>query len=354
MTIARASAARARVGKKSVAFHSRPGILSTFALGGPMEGEGPLGKDLDAVMPDRFYGERCWEQTESKMLLDAIRHCIAKAGASEQDIDLLFTGDLLAQSIASSFAVRELAVPHMGLFSACASFAEGLILAAMALEGGFAQAAVVGVSSHHDAAERQFRFPTELGVQRPPTAQWTATLAAAVLLGVVGETPFSDGKPPIRLAGATIGEVFDFGVKDPYDMGTAMAPAAVDTLATHFSDFNLRPEEYDLIITGDLGAVGHAIAADLLESKGYAVRDRFADCGLLLYDRDRQDVHAGGSGTGCSAGVFCAYIAKAMRQGRLRRVLFAPTGCLHSPVSYKQGEAIPAICHAVAFEIDGV
>lgn len=351
--IAHRVAARCRVGKKSLVFPSRPGVLSSFTIAGPMEGEGPLGRELDAVMPDTFYGEKCWEQTESKMLLEAIRNCIARAGAAEKQIDLLFTGDLLAQTIASSFAARDLAIPHLGIFSACATFAEGLILAAMALEGGFAGAAVVGVSSHHDSAERQFRFPTELGVQRPPTAQWTATLAAAVLVGLVGETPFSDGATPIRLTGATMGEVIDLGVKDPYDMGTAMAPAAVETLATHFADFHVRPDHYDLIITGDLGAVGHAIAADLLESKGYALRGRFADCGLLLYDRQRQDVHAGGSGAGCSAGVFCAYIAKEMRKGRLRRVLFAPTGCLHSPVSYKQGEAIPAICHAVALEIDG-
>lgn len=352
MTTASATAARSRVGKKSVIFPSRPGILSSFTLGGPMEGKGPLGQDLDAVMPDTFYGEKCWEQTESKMLLDAIRNCIANAGAEEKDVDFLLTGDLLAQTIASSFAVRDLPIPHIGLFAACATFAEGLILAAMALEGGFATSVVVGVSSHHDSAERQFRFPTELGVQRPPTAQWTATLSAAVLLGLVGETPFSDGKAPIRLARATLGEVIDIGIKDPYDMGTAMAPAAVDTLSTHFADFQLSPDEYDLIITGDLGAIGHAIATDLLESKGYALRERFADCGLLLYDRERQDVHAGGSGTGCSAGVFCAHIAKEMRQGRYRRVLFAPTGSLHSPTSYKQGEAIPAICHAVALEID--
>ena len=189
----------------------------------------------------------------------------------------MLTGDLLSQCIGGSFAARELAIPHLGIYSACASFGEGLILAAMALEGGFASHAVVAVSSHHDSAERQFRFPTELGVQRPPTAQWTATLAAAVLLGYP-TSPYARPGPRVRLTGATIGEVIDIGIKDPYDMGTAMAPAACDTLATHFKDFGISPSHYDTIITGDLGAVGRVeIAVDLLESKGLAVRNRFED-----------------------------------------------------------------------------
>lgn len=345
----RAIHAKHRVGRRSLVFPGRPSVLSTFTVAGPMEGQGPLGRAFDTVIPDTFYGERCWEQTESKMLREAIVHCIQAAGAAESDVDVLFTGDLLAQCIAGSYAARDLTVPHFGLYSACASFAEGLIAASAFLEGGFAAHAVVAVSSHHDAAERQFRFPTELGVQRPPTAQWTATLAAAVMLGYPG-SPFAGGAGRVRITGATLGEVIDVGVKDPYDMGTAMAPAAVDTLATHFKDFGVPPSYYDVIVTGDLGAVGQRIAADLLESKGLAVKDRFQDCGLLLYDRARQDVHAGGSGAACSAGVFCAHFYRGMMNGSWRRILFAPTGALHSPVSSKQGEAIPAICHAVALE----
>lgn len=349
------ASAPGRVGAKSFTFAGRPGILSTFTVAGPMEGAGPLGAQFDTVMPDTFYGERCWEQTESKMLGEALRYCIARAQRSEQDIDLLITGDLLNQCISGSFAARDMAIPHLGVYSACASFAEGLIIAAMAVEGGFASYAAVGVSSHHDSVERQFRFPTELGVQRPPTAQWTSTLAAAVLVGSVSKAQADgsgDGGRPIRIRGATVGEVIEMGIKDPYNMGAAMAPAAVDTLATHFDDFGIRPDYYDLIITGDLAAVGREIARDMLEARGLAVADRFDDCGLILYDRSRQDVHAGGSGAGCSAGVFCAYIVKGMRAGRWRRVLFAPTGALHSPTSYKQGEAIPAVCHALSLEID--
>lgn len=340
-----------KVGKRSFAFPGRPAVLATFTVAGPMEGAGPLGREFDTVLPDTFYGEKCWEQTESKMLREAIAHCLERAGASEEDIDLAFTGDLLSQCTGSSFAARDLAMAHVGLYAACATFAEGVALASMSIEGGFASACVVGVSSHHDAAERQFRFPTELGVQRPPTAQWTATLAAAVLLASAA-SPFnrSDG-PLIRVTGATLGEVFEMGIKDPYDMGTAMAPAAVDTIAHHLEDFGLAPDHYDLIVTGDLGAIGREIAVDLLETRGIAVRDRFDDCALLLYDRQRQDVHAGGSGAGCSAGVFAAHLAKGMREGRWKRVLLAPTGSLHSPTSYKQGEGIPAICHAVALEV---
>lgn len=346
-----AVAASRRVGRKSVLFTGRPSILSTFTVAGPMEGEGPLGPWFDTVIPDTFYGERCWEQTESKMLKEAILHALQAAGAQESDVDLLLTGDLLSQCVSGSYAARDLSIPHLGLYSACASFAGGLITGAMCLEGGFGSHVVVAVSSHHDAAERQFRFPTELGVQRPPTAQWTATLAAAVMLGYPS-SPFARSGPRVRLVGATLGEVIDIGIKDPYDMGTAMAPAAADTLATHFKEFRIPPSHYDLIVTGDLGAVGKSIATDLLESKGLAVTGRFDDCGLLLYDRRRQDVHAGGSGAACSAGVFSAYLYRGMIEGRWRRILFAPTGALHSPTVNKQGEAIPAVCHAVAFEVE--
>lgn len=339
-----------KVGKRSLQFPSRPAIVSTFTVCGPMEGKGPLGRNFDTVMPDAFYGEKRWEKTESKMLRESITHCISRAGLCESDIDAIITGDLLSQCIGSSFAARDISIPHLGVYSACASFAEGLIIASMSYEGGFFERAVVGVSSHHETAERQFRFPTELGVQRPPSAQWTATIAASVLVGDGKAQTGTDGEPPIYIRGATVGEVIEMGSKDPFDMGTAMAPAAVDTISRHFHDFGMNPKEYDAVITGDLGYVGNQIAADLLESKGYAVRSRLFDCGLILYDRTSQDVHAGGSGAACSAGVFCAHIAHKMRSGEWQRVLLAPTGSLHSPTSYKQGEAIPAICHAVLFE----
>lgn len=344
-----------RLGKQSLVFPTRPAVLSTFTVAGPMEGKGPLGKDFDTILPDTFYGERCWEKTESKMLNEAVSYCIARAQVQESDVDFLITGDLLNQCISGSFAAKDLSVPHLGIYSACASFGEGLIVASMAIQGGFASYAVVGVSSHHDSVERQFRFPTELGVQRPTTAQWTATLAASVMVAEADQASAQgagDGYAPIRVSGATVGEVIEMGMKDPFDMGCAMAPAAVNTLTTHFDDFGRRPADYDLIITGDLAQIGRTIVRDMLEARGLALHDRLDDCGLRLYDRKRQDVHAGGSGTACSAGVFCAYIVRGMREGRWRRVLFAPTGALHSPTSYKQGESIPAVCHAVVLEID--
>lgn len=345
-----------RRGQRSFAFPQRPPLKSTFTVAGPLEGKGPLGQHFDTVLTDTYYGERCWEKAESKMLKEALKNCIERGLGHEKAVGLVFTGDLLNQCIAGSFAVKDLSVPHLGVYSACASFAEGLILACMAMEGGFCSSAAVGVSSHHDGAERQFRFPTELGVQRPPTAQWTTTLAAAALLDLGGDDDASSNSskgPWIRITGATVGEVIEMGIKDPYNMGTAMAPAAVDTILTHFQDFNLRPDDYDLIITGDLGKVGSAIACDLMASRGYPVADRFDDCGLRLYQVGTPDIHSGASGTACSAGVFCAYIVKGMQRGKWKRVLFAPTGALYSPVSYKQGEPIPAICHAVALEVSG-
>ena len=342
-----------RVGQKSVRFPGRPSVLSTFTVAGPMEGPGPLGRHFDTVIPDSFYGERCWEQTESKMLKEAVTHCIQSVQAKESDVDFMMTRRPPQPMHREQLCRPRSQHPSPWGLLGLRDVWRGLILASMSLEGGFSSHVVVAVSSHHDSAERQFRFPTELGVQRPPTAQWTATLAAAVLLGYP-TSPFSDaGGAHVRLAGATIGEVIEIGVKDPYDMGTAMAPAAADTLATHFKDFRIPPSHYDLIVTGDLGAIGREIAVDILESKGLAVKGRFDDCALLLYDRRRQDVQAGASGTACSAGVFCAYLHRGLLEGRWRRILLAPTGSLHSPTSYKQGEAIPAVCHAVALEVEG-
>lgn len=342
-----------RIGNHSVIFPQRPAVLSTFSVVGPKEGAGPLGNEFDTVMPDTFYGESSWEMTETKMLKESITHSISRSGLQDSDVDFLITGDLLSQCTSGSFAARDFPISHLGVYSACASFGEGLFLASMAIEGGFATYVAVGVSSHHDSVERNYRFPTELGVQRPPTAQWTATVAATALVGLVNDaSDVGDGSRPIRITGATIGEVIEMGAKDPFDMGSAMAPAAAHTLVTHFNDFQRRPDDYDLIITGDLAEIGREIVKDMLEARGLAVTGRLDDCGLVLYDRVRQDVHAGGSGAGCSAGVFCAYIVKEMQAGKWKRVLFAPTGCLHSPTTYKQGEAIPAVCHALVLEID--
>lgn len=336
-----------RLGRGSMRFLLPPRLRAGFSVVGPVEGKGPLAGYMDTVLEDTFYGERCWERTESKMLKEALQQAIRRAGLQESDVDLCLTADLLGQLVGSSFAMRSLDLPHLGLYSACASFAGGLAVAAMAVDAGFARRVVVGASSHHDAAERQYRFPTELGVQRPPTAQWTVTGAgAAVVSGESGDTG-----PHLTLA--TIGRVRDLGLKDPYDMGSAMVPAAADTLVRHFQDTGRKAEDYDLILTGDLGRFGSRILVDWLAEQDLNIRGRHTDCGAILYDPSRQDVHAGGSGLGASACVVSGYVLKAMERGTLNRVLLVGTGCLHSPITSFQGESIPVVAHAVSLERAG-
>ncbi|BAS27642.1 stage V sporulation protein AD [Limnochorda pilosa] len=331
-----------RLGRRSVTFDQAPAIRETANLAGRMEFEGPLGEYLQTRIDDPYFGESSWEKAETRMQEEALRAVLRQAGLQETDVDLCITSDMLNQCTSCSMAVRHLDVPHLGVFSACASLTEGLYLAATALDAGTAGRVLVDVCSHHEAAERTYRFPTELGVQRPPTAQWTVTGAAAFILEA--------GVPGLKLAGATVGRVLDHGIKDPYDMGSAMAPAAADTLITHFREFGRTPEEYDLILTGDLARVGSAIARKLLRDAGFELGDRYSDCGVLIYDAERQDVHSGGSGMACSGLVLSGYLMHQLQEGRYRRVLLASTGALHSPVTYKQGESIPAICHAVVLE----
>lgn len=338
-------AAVKKQGNQSVRFVNPPAVLASATVVGPMEGKGPLGRFFDTVLEDTHYGEKCWEKTESKILKESMQYAIKNAGLDESQIDFCMSSDLLNQCTASSMALRECSVPHLGLYSACASFAEAMVVSGMAVDGGFAGKTVVAGSSHHDTAERQFRFPTELGHQRPPTAQWTATAAGAAVVG----TPDSEAPCP-RITFATVGRVIDMGIKSPFELGAAMAPAAAETLKAHFQDLQRAPDYYDLILTGDLGMVGSDILMKLLTDQEIDLSGRHNDCGLLLYDREAEDVHAGGSGLGCSAAVFSGYILKAMRDGTFRRVLFAATGALHSPTSYKQGESIPSVCHAVAME----
>ncbi|NLV92673.1 MAG: stage V sporulation protein AD [Firmicutes bacterium] len=335
-----------KVGKQSISFGEGVGIKATVTVVGPMEAAGPLGQYFDHVLPDTRYGENCWEGTESKMLKEAFQTVINNALVPLEDVDLLVTSDLLDQLTASNYAVREIPINHLGVYSACAGFVEGVIVAGMALTGGFAKNAVVAVSSHHDAAERQYRFPTELGVQRPLWAQWTVTGAGAAFL----EFPARDS---LRVVRATIGRVVDYGVRDAYNMGSAMAPAAADTIQAHLRDFDLTADYYDLILTGDLGHVGLTVLRELLTRRGISIGRGLDDCGVMIYDRERQDVHSGGSGLGCAAAVFNSYIVKQFRQGRWKKVLLVATGALHSPVRVKQSESIPAIAHAIGVEVIG-
>lgn len=332
-----------RAGSQTLIFDSGVGIGAASTIVGPMEAAGPLGKYFDKVLPDTKYGEKCWEGTESKMLKEVCETVIRNAKLQEQDIDLLITSDLLNQLAASNYAIREMPISHLGIFSACASYAEGMIIAGMAIVGGFAEKAVVAVSSHHDAAERQYRFPTELGVQRPPWAQWTVTGAAATYL--------TAEPTELRLMEGTIGRVVDYGVKDPYDMGGAMAPAAADTIEAHLRDLGRTPDYYDIILTGDLGSYGLTLLKQLLKKRGIDINTWLDDCGSMIYDREKQDVHSGGSGMACSATVFNGYVLKQFRRRRIRRALLVCTGALHNPVRIKQAESIPTVAHAVSFSI---
>ncbi len=330
-------------GKQTIAFQTPPVILSTASIVGPKEGQGPLGTNFDKVLPDNLDGEQSWEKAESKMLKDAVKMAISQAKLTEQDIGFMLAGDLLNQITASNYAARDLPIPFLGLFGACSTMALGMAVGSMLIDGGYASRVVAAASSHHETAERQYRYPTELGVQRSMSAQWTVTGAGASLLA-------QDGYG-VRITHATPGKVIDLGITDPSDMGSAMAPAIADTIITHFQDLGLGQEEYDMVITGDLGQVGMNICRELVQRAGYNL-NQLADCGVLIYDPS-QDAHAGGSGCGCSAVVMNGHIIKEILAGRLRKVLFIGSGALLSTTFSQQGESIPSVGHAVVLEGPG-
>ncbi len=328
-----------KIGSQSIQFLNPPAIIETGAIVGPKEGQGPLGSYFDQIIDDDLYGEDSWEMAESKLLKEAVKLAISKGGLKIPDVDYLFGGDLLNQLMSTSFAVRDLKIPFFGLYGACSTMSESLSLAAMAIDGGFANHVIATTSSHFSSAERQFRFPLELGNQRPATSQWTVTGAGAALLGNSETGPF--------ITHITTGKVIDYGIVDANNMGAAMAPAAADTIVTHFNDTGLRPQDYDLIITGDLGKYGRDLAADLIKKQGFVVDNNFTDCGIEIFDGEKQDTHGGGSGCGCSAVVFCGYLFQQLRLMNLSRVLLVSTGALFSPTSAQQGESIPSIAHGV-------
>ncbi|MGE5582647.1 MAG: stage V sporulation protein AD [Bacillota bacterium] len=330
-------------GHQSWEFASKPVITGAAAVGGPFEAQGALADDFDMLHGDIWLGQDSFEKAEKKLLEQACEIALTKAGLKKNDLQFFLSGDLMNQIISSSFTARTLGVPFLGLYGACSSSMEGLALGAQLIDSGFAANALVATSSHNAAAEKQYRYPTEYGCQKPPTAQWTVTGAGAALLMDQGEGP--------RVTGATIGRVVDMGLSDPFNMGSAMAPAAVETIEAHFRDFRRKFDYYDLIATGDLGRVGHQIAAALLEEHGLAIpEERFTDCGILIYHQD-QPAFAGGSGCACSATVTFGHFLKRMLAGELKRILIVATGALLSPLSYQQKESIPCIAHAVALEI---
>lgn len=327
-----------RVGESTIRFSRRPILVNYAAVGGRKEGEGPLGRCFDAIFEDARMGMDTWEQAESALQREALTRALDKAGLAVTQLQALFAGDLLNQNIASTFGLREMGVPLIGQFGACSTMGQTLALAALFVDSGAAEYGAAVTSSHFCTAERQFRFPLEYGGQRTPTGQWTATAAGACVVGM------GDG---VVVDSVCFGRVCDLGVTDMTNMGAAMAPAAADTIARYLQDTGTAPTDYDLIVTGDLGKVGSDLCRQLLERQGVTLGENYTDCGLLLFDRQRQDVHAGGSGCGCSASVLCAYLLPQMEQGALGRVLFCPTGALMSPTSSQQGESIPGICHAL-------
>jgi stage V sporulation protein AD len=330
-------------GHQTWVFKSKPVIIGSAAIGGPFEAQGNLAKDFDLLHDDLWLGQDSFEKAEKKLLEQACETAIKKAGLKKEDIQFFISGDLLNQVIPSSFTARTLGVPYLGIYGACSSSMEGLSLGALIVDSGFGKNALAGASSHNAAAEKQYRYPTEYGAQKPPTAQWTVTGAGAAVISKSGIGPC--------VVASTIGRVVDLGLSDPFDMGSAMAPAAVDTIEAHLRDLKLEPSYYDLIVTGDLGKVGHEIAGDLLQKHGKRmIKDRFLDCGILMY-KDDQPVFAGASGCACAATATFGHFLNRMRKGELKRILVVATGALLSPMSYQQKETIPCIAHAVSFEI---
>ena len=332
--------AKHKRGKQSFIPPFQPVITAWASVAGKKEGEGPLAKTFDVISQDTYFGQKTWEQGEKKLQQLALETLAKKAGLEQSQVDLVYSGDLLNQCIGSSFSLRNTGIPHLGLYGACSTMAESLLLAAMTVGGGYADRVVAMTSSHFASSERQYRFPLGYGGQRTPTAQWTVTGSGAALV-------CSEGNGP-KIENYTMGTVQDLGIKDANNMGAAMAPAAYDTIRAHFDDLSGAPEDYDLIVTGDLGQLGKELLLELARRDGVSLGGKLTDCGTLVFDNTKQDVHAGGSGCGCSAITLCGDLLNKLNEGKLKRILFCGTGALLSPTSTQQGLPIPGVCHAVS------
>ena len=329
-----------KCGRQSFQLENPPVITAWASVAGKKEKEGPLGKTFDYTNSDSYFGQKTWEQGEKAMQQMALKILGKKAGISEGDYGLVFSGDLLNQCIGSSFTLRNKGIPHIGLYGACSTMAESLLMASMAVGGGFSDRVVAMTSSHFASSERQYRFPLGYGGQRTPTAQWTVTGSGAALVCSAGNGP--------KINACTVGTVTDLGIKDANNRGAAMAPAALATIRAHFEDMHLSADDFDLIVTGDLGQVGKEALLTLAQREGLSLGGKIADCGTLIFDLLRQDVHAGGSGCGCSAITLCGYLLDRLSTGKLSKILFCGTGALLSPTSTQQGLPIPGVCHAVS------
>lgn len=331
-----------KLGKQTIKFDSPPSLLEVYSIVGSKEGKGPLANYFDEFLEDELFQEKTWEKAESKMLRECIKSLIFKANISENQVDCILAGDLLNQCSSSNYAMREINAPFLGLYGACSTMAESLILGSIILDGGYADYLICGASSHFCSAEKQFRYPLELGSQRTPTSQWTVTGAGTTVLCN------NNGGPSITKA--TIGKIIDLGINDANNMGAAMAPAAADTIICHFENTKESVDEYDLVVTGDLGYVGLDITRDLLEDSNIKISNKITDCGIMIFDREDEDIHSGGSGCGCSASVLCSYLYRQLKEKVYKKILFVATGALMSPLSLQQGETIPSIAHAVTIE----
>lgn len=335
-----------RIGKRTVELRSLPGVLSWASVAGQKEHAGPYGHLFDEVMPDELNGEQSFEAAERSILETAVKRCAVKANMMLDDVQMLLAGDLLNQIISAGFAARNLQIPFYGLYGACSTMSESLSIGSMLADGGYAERLICATCSHFCTAERQYRAPLELGNQRTPTAQWTVTGAGAV--SVVGGKEAEQTK--IAISHTTCGRVIDLGITDQNNMGAAMAPSAADTITAHMQDTGCSADDFDLIVTGDLGKLGRNILIELLKERGIAIGEaRLFDCGSEIFSPE-QDTHCGGSGCGCAASMLCAHILPSLADGRLNRVLFLATGALLSPTSSMQGESIPGVAHAVVLQ----
>ncbi len=332
--------ANLKCGKQSFCLESPPVITAWSSVAGKKESEGPLAHTFDTTSQDTYFGEKTWEQAEKRMQQLALEILAKKAGKNKKDFDVVFSGDLLNQCIGSSFTLRNTGVPHLGLYGACSTMAESLLIASMAVGGNFFDNAVAMTSSHFASSERQYRFPLGYGGQRTPTAQWTVTGSGAAFV-------CKNGKGP-KITACTVGTVTDLGIKDANNMGAAMAPAALSTIRAHFEDMKTSADDFDLIVTGDLGQLGKELLLSMARDEGLNLGGKLTDCGTLVFDLMNQDVHSGGSGCGCSAITLCGYLLNKLQIGKLKKILFCGTGALLSPTSTQQSLPIPGVCHAVS------
>lgn len=332
-----------RIGKNTLEFQAPPTILAHAAIGGKKEAEGPLGADFDQTFQDTSLNTESWEKAEAQLQKEAVALALDKSGFTAQQMNFIFAGDLLNQCISSTFGLLDYQIPFLGQYGACSTMAQTLLMATIMVESGAAERAVAVTSSHFCSAERQFRLPLEYGGQRTPTAQWTATASGCAIVGMGGE---------IKIRRGLAGKIVDLGVKDPANMGAAMAPAAATSIYEFLEDTGTSPTDYDGIFTGDLGLVGTKLLYQTLEDNQVDIRKVHNDCGLMIYDLEQQDVHAGGSGCGCSGSVLCGHLLRRMRKRELKNILFCATGALMSPTSQQQGENIPGVCHILNLTVE--